>query len=217
MKILLLLLSLALPAAAAGLCAGASKSCITPQLGIIINGGVGPGTARHLHDDLFVRALVLDDGPTRLSFAVVNTCLVDRPVFDEAKVLVQRHTGLPPAQVMMSASHTHSAGAVCGVYLSDPDPVYRAWLPSRIADAVRCAVNNLAPAEIAWGSGSLPQHVFCRRLLVKPGVTYTNQLSMSAWPTVGTATSRRRSSSSMALTKRGACAPVRSKPTPFPR
>ncbi len=179
MKIVLLVLVLALPAAAADLRAGAAKSCITPQLGITINGGIGPGTARHIHDDLFVRALVLDDGTTRLAFAVVDTCLVDQPVFDEAKALVQRHTGLPPAQVMMSASHTHSAGAVCGVHLSDPDPGYRAWLPGRIANAVRCAVNNLAPAEIAWGSGSLPQHVFCRRLLVKPGVTYTNQLGVT--------------------------------------
>ena len=68
---------------------------------------------------------------------------------------------------------------MCGAHLSEPDPVYRAWLPGRIADAVRCAVNNLAPAEIAWGSGSLPQHVFCRRLLVKPGVTYTNQLGFT--------------------------------------
>lgn len=176
---LVLFLAIALPSAAAEFRAGAAKSCITPQLGITMNGGVGPVTARHIHDDLFVRALVLDDGTTRLAFAVVDTCLVDRPVFDEAKALVQRHTGLPPAQVMMSASHTHSAGAVCGVHLSDPDPVYRAWLPGRIADAVRCAINNLAPAEIAWGSGSLPQHVFCRRLLVKPGVTYTNQLGLT--------------------------------------
>jgi neutral ceramidase len=176
---LLLLLALSLPADAATFRAGAARSCITPQLGITLNGGVGPGTARHIHDDLFVRALVLDDGSTRLALAVVDTCLVDRPVFDEAKQLVQQHTGLPPTQVMMSATHTHSAGAVCGVHLSEPDPAYRAWLPGRIADAVRCAVNNLAPAEIAWGSGSLPQHVFCRRLQVKPGVTYANQLGFT--------------------------------------
>ncbi len=178
-SLFLLLLALTLPAAAAEFRAGAAKSCITPALGTTINGGVGPGRARHIHDELFVRALVLDDGTTRLAFAVVDTCLVDRPVFDEAKALVQRHTGLPSAQVMMSATHTHSAGSVCGAHLSDPDPVYRAWLPGRIADAVRCAMNNLAPAEIAWGSGSLPQHVFCRRLLLKPGVTYTNQLGFT--------------------------------------
>jgi hypothetical protein len=68
---------------------------------------------------------------------------------------------------------------VCGVHLTDADPAYRAWLPGRIADAVRCAANNLAPAQIAWARGSLPEHVFCRRLLLKPGMTYTNQLGFT--------------------------------------
>jgi hypothetical protein len=118
----LLLLALALRGSAAEFRAGAAKSCITPQLGITINGGVEPGKARHIHDDLFVRALVLDDGSERLALAVVDTCLVDRAVFDDAKALIAQHTRLPVAHVMLSASHTHSAGAVCGVHLSDPDP-----------------------------------------------------------------------------------------------
>jgi hypothetical protein len=176
---LLLALFLSFPAGAAALRAGAARACITPQLGTTINGGVGPGTARQIHDDLFVRALVLDDGATRLAFAVVDTCLVDRPVFDEAKELVRRHTGIPPANVLMAATHTHSAGAVCGAHLSEADPTYRAWLPGRISDALRCAVNNLAPARVAFGAGSLPDHVFCRRLLLKPGMVYTNQLGFT--------------------------------------
>ena len=159
--------------------AGAARSCITPALGTRINGGVGPGVARHIHDDLFVRALVLGDGTNRLALAVVDTCLLDRPVFDEAKRLVQQHTGLQPRQVMMSCTHTHSAGSGCSAHLVEADEAYRAWLPGRIADAVRCAANNLAPAQAAWGSGSVPQHVFCRRLLLKPGVTYTNQLGFT--------------------------------------
>lgn len=167
------------PPAAAELRAGAARVCITPPLDTWINGGLGPGRARHVHDDLFVRALVLDDGGTRLAFAVVDTCLLDRPVFDEAKRLVRQHTGLAPEAVLMSCTHTHSAGSACGVHLTGADEPYRAWLPGRIADAVRCAVNNLAPAQLAWGRGSVPQHVFCRRLFVKPGVTYTNQLGFT--------------------------------------
>jgi hypothetical protein len=69
---------------------------------------------------------------------------------------------------MMSCAHTHSAGAACGARLANADATCRAWLPGRIADAVHDAVANLAPAQIAWGSGSVPQHVFCRRLLIQP-------------------------------------------------
>ena len=167
-------MSLSLQAAA--LRAGAARTCVTPALGTIMNGGVGPGVARHIHDDLFARALVLDDGATRLAFVVVDTCVLDRPVVEQAKALIEQHTGLSRKQVMISATHTHSAGSVCGAHLTEADPAYRAWLPGRIADALRCAVHNLGPARLGWGSGSLPQHVFCRRLFVKPGLVYTNQL-----------------------------------------
>jgi len=159
--------------------AGAAKTCITPPLGAIINGELGPRVAHRIHDDLFVRALALDDGANRLAFAVVDTCVLDRPVCDEAKQLIQRHTGLPPDHVLISAVHTHSGGSVCGAHLSEADEPYRRSLPPRIADAVCCAVNNLAPAQLAWGSGSVPQHVFCRRLFVKAGATYTNQIGQT--------------------------------------
>ena len=156
--------------------AGAATANITPSLGIEINGGTAPSIATHVHDELHARALVLDDGATRLAFVVVDTCLIDRALFDEANALIFRHTGIPSNHVAMSSTHTHSAGSACGAHLSEPDLPYRAWLPGRLADAVRVAVNNFAPAKVAWGSGSVPQHVFCRRVTVKPGVTYTNQL-----------------------------------------
>jgi hypothetical protein len=159
--------------------AGAARSNITPTLGTRLNGGLGPGTARYIHDDLWARALVLDDGSNRLAFVVVDTCLLDRPVFDEAKRLVQEATGLPAQNLMMSCTHTHSAGAGCGVHLTDADAPYRQWLPGRFADAVHGAIGNLAPAQVAWGSGQMPQHVFCRRLQIKSGVTYTNQLGFT--------------------------------------
>lgn len=172
---LVALLVFASQSASAALKAGAAKTRITPPLGTIINGGVGPGVAKQIHDDLFVRALVLDDGSTRLAFAVVDTCVMDRPVCDEAKRLI----GLPPDRVLISAVHTHSGGSVCGAHLTEADEPYRRSLPKKIAEAVKAAINNLAPAQVGWGSGNVPQHVFCRRLLIKPDVAYTNQLGQT--------------------------------------
>ena len=159
---------------AEGFKAGAATANITPPLGIEINGGTRPVFATHVHDELHARALVLDDGVTRLALVVVDNCVIDRPVFDEAKALIERHLKIPPHHVCMSCTHTHSAGSVVGAHLSEPDKEYRRWLPRRLADSVRVAANQLAPAKIAWGSGLLPQHVFNRRILVKDGVEYTN-------------------------------------------
>lgn len=167
------------PPPGAGFKAGADRICITPPLGSIINGELVPGEARHIHDDLFVRALVLDDGASRLAFAIVDTCVLDRPVCDEAKQLIREQTGIPMDHVLIAADHTHSGGSVCGAHLTPADEAYRSSIPGRIAEAVRGAVEGLAPARIGWGSGSVPQHVFCRRLFIREGAVYANQLGQT--------------------------------------
>lgn len=159
--------------------AGAATLCITPPLGTLINGELEPRVAARIHDDLFVRALALDDGANRLAFAIVDTCVLDRPVCEEARRLIQERSGLLPSNVLIAAVHTHSGGSVCSVHLTEADETYRRWVPSQIAEAVRQAVNNLVPAQIGWGSGAVPQHVFCRRLFIKPGMTYVNQLGQT--------------------------------------
>lgn len=182
LSVLRLMLALCLCCAAAsrgaadGLRAGAARTCITPALGTRINGGLESAVARNIHDDLFAKALVLESGSNRLALVLVDTCLLDRPVVEEARDRIVREGAFRRSGVLIAATHTHSAGAVCGAHLTDADPVYRGWLPGRIADAVACAVNRLAPARLAWAQGSLPQHVFCRRLFVRPGMSYTNQL-----------------------------------------
>ena len=114
--------------------AGAATANITPPLGIEINGGTAPAIATHVHDELHARALVLDDGATRLAFVVVDNCLIDRALFDEAKAHIIRHTSIASNHVSISTTHTHSAGSVTGVHLSEPDQAYRSGLPRRIAD-----------------------------------------------------------------------------------
>lgn len=175
------LVSLGLPSGALAerLKAGAATANITPALGIEINGGTHPILATHVHDELLVRALVLDDGTNRIAFVVVDSCLIERAVFDAAKALIHRHTGMSSNHVAISATHTHSGGSLAGAHCSEPDPAYRAWLPGRISDAVRIAVNRLAPAQLAFGGCAVPQHVFNRRITVKPGVTYTNLLGQT--------------------------------------
>jgi neutral ceramidase len=157
--------------------AGAATSNITPPLGLGIVGGWGAPPATHVHDELHARCLALDDGATRLVFVVVDSVSVNREVFDEAKRLVHEAIQLPKENMMMSATHTHSAVSARGetpfVFRTTLDE-YQTFLARRIADGVRRAVNNLEPARIGWGSGQVPQHVFNRRWLLKDGSTAVN-------------------------------------------
>ena len=152
-----------------GFRAGAAAANITPWMGVSINGNMTDHKGANVHDQLHARALVLDDGKTRLAFVVADNCLIYREIFDAAKKLVHERTGLPAENILMSATHTHSAGACVSIFQTEADPEYQHFLTLRLADAVQQAINNLAPAQIGWGVGSEPRHVFNRRWRMKPG------------------------------------------------
>ena len=58
--------------------AGAATSNITPPIGAGIVGGFVIPASTHVHDELHARCLVLDDGTSRLAFAVVDSVSVKR-------------------------------------------------------------------------------------------------------------------------------------------
>lgn len=154
--------------------AGAATSNITPWLGISINGYFNDRQATHIHDELHARCLVLDDGATRLAIVVCDSCMIPREVADAAKRRIGEQHQLPPSHILISATHTHTAPTSAPVFQSEPDPKYLEFLADRIADGVRRAVHNLAPARIGWGVGREPNQVFNRRWRMKPGTIAPN-------------------------------------------
>ena len=154
--------------------AGAAASNITPWLGVSIAGNMNDRKSTSVHDELHARCLVLDDGATKIAFAVVDSCMVPREVVEDAKKQIQDATGIAPDHVQISATHTHSAACATPVFQSDPDPEYKRYLAVKISDGVRRAIVNLAPAKIAWGAGSVPDQVFNRRWKMKDGTIPPN-------------------------------------------
>lgn len=149
--------------------AGAAVRKITPELGVDLEGyfmKLGPVTG--VHDELYVRALVLDDGAQRAAIAVCDMCVIPGDVFDRAKEIVHQETGLPADRMLMSSTHTHAAPRV-GVARGEKDLEYAEFLARQIAEAVRAATDNLAPAKVGWGSGQKPEYTFNRRWWMKPG------------------------------------------------
>lgn len=147
--------------------AGAAMSAITPPVGYSVNGNFQDGTVRHVHDDTHAKAIVMDDGNTKLAIVVSDLCMVYRETLDKAKKRAQEYTGIPMENMMMSATHTHSGGTACSVFQSDPQPFYLDFLAERIADAVIRAHHNLAPAQVGWGKGYEPTQVHNRRWFMK--------------------------------------------------
>ncbi len=114
-------------------------------------------------------------------FIVVDNIAMNRDLIDEAKRLINKETNLPVENILISAIHTHSSissqgdGDRRGSWNYDRTyDDYQKFLIRRFADCARIALNNLEPARIGWGVGSVPQHVFVRRWKMKPGTPMPN-------------------------------------------
>jgi len=163
--------------------AGAASVDITPRkLPVIVNGDFFERYLDQVDDPLSVRALVLDDGRIRIAMVVVDSCLIPADIYDKAKGIASRQTGIPTNRLMFSATHCHSAPSVLGVLGSGVDQEYAAWLPGRIAEAVIRA--NARLEEAAWGfaTDADPEHVFCRRFIMKPGTAWTENQAFTGSP-----------------------------------
>jgi neutral ceramidase len=144
--------------------AGAFAQDVTPQkFPISVNGGMADRQATLANDPLHARCLVLDDGRTRLAIVVVDSCMVPRELIEAAKTLAEKKTGIPKSNMLVSATHTHSAPTLGGVFQSDPDQAYVKFLTLKIADGIEKAHKNLAPAQVGWASAKEPGQVFNRR------------------------------------------------------
>ncbi len=155
--------------------AGAVAQDITPEKWpVSVNGGMGDRQATQSVDPLHARCLVLDDGEGALVLVVVDSCMVPRDVFDEAKTLASEKTGIPASRMMMSATHTHTAVTVTGVFQSDPEEEYKRFLARKIAEGVERAWKRREPAQIGWGAGVAPDQVFNRRWFTNDGVVNTD-------------------------------------------
>jgi len=149
--------------------AGACSIDIAPEaFPVFVNGGFLPNRATQVKDPICAKAIVLDDGATRLVIVVVDSCMLPRELIDQAKALAREKTGIPTERMLISATHTHSAPAAMGALGCPADPGYVALLPGRIAEAAARAALKLEPARIGWSVIDDPAHTFCRRWIRRP-------------------------------------------------
>ncbi|WP_461785569.1 PVC-type heme-binding CxxCH protein [Prosthecobacter sp.] len=157
-------------ASAATFRAGVATVDISPtEFPRIIAGGFLEGRGEKLADKLFVRSFVLDDGKMKIVFAIVDTCMMEQSLIDEAKGIASKQCGIPVDRMMVSATHTHSAPAAMGCLGTRKDTVYAKFLMPKIAEAIVAANTALQPARIGWGSFDDWEHTHNRRWIRLPG------------------------------------------------
>ena len=150
--------------------AGAARVDITPPAGISLDGPISKnGPVTGVNDPLHARALVLDDGETRLAIVICDLCMVGRDVVDQAKEYAAKPAGCSPERILIAATHTHAAVRAVHVGTTREDDEYHELLAKRIAEAIVRASQHLAPARVAHVSFQRPELISCRRFLCEAG------------------------------------------------
>ena len=150
------LAALAIPAALAmaqmgPLRAGAARVDISPPASMFpIKDMQAYGS---LHDPIYARALVLDNGSTKV--ALISADAIHFPFGDELIKAVTDELKIPAQNVILNATHDHNtpAGGANGPGGAGPKAPYFEILKKGIAQAAQEANANLQPARIGFGTG----------------------------------------------------------------
>jgi hypothetical protein len=146
--------------------AGYGEVTITPPLGTEL-AGFGfylDRTAESVLDDLKVRVLYLDDRAAQL--LIISCDLIGFSVSQADKIRAQvgAGLGLPPRNILLACTHTHSGPATAALAgLGRVDFRYVRRLPSAILEAAELAVRSAATAELGWAIEAVEPIGFNRR------------------------------------------------------
>jgi hypothetical protein len=132
---------------------GFAERDITPDISkpVYIAGYGQNRIATGVHDPLFARAVVLDDGNQKIALVCVDLVGLQHP---EVLRIRQKLKGF--LYVMVSSTHNHEGPDVIGIWGPTPiksgvDPKYIDLVVSKCAEAVNEAADHLTPVDAAFG------------------------------------------------------------------
>ncbi len=108
--------------------------------------------ANGIHDDLWARAMVIDDGKTRLAIVVLDAIgFMNNDVID-VRDRISNESGITYA--IISSTHTHEGPDLLGLWGKSPfqsgiDPAHMEYVKNQAAKAIETAAKNLRPCRLS--------------------------------------------------------------------
>lgn len=125
------------------LLAGAAKEDITPPIGTKTNYGI----ATQIDLPLYTQALVLTDGNLTVGISTSDVLYTHLDLVSEARKRIEDKTGIPGADILFCASHTHEGPAIEGSY--------RTVYLDKVVNAVCKAWDNRVDARLGAAKGAV--------------------------------------------------------------
>jgi len=160
---------------------GSAAVNITPKIGTPMAGYYFERGAEGVHDPLQAKVIVLEAGGTKAALVALDLISTLRTTVEAARKRIEAETGIPGANVMISATHSHTGPTLAGTRrfdalggTNDLAREYNQALPALIAEGVRAAAGKLEPAQAAYGAGEEPGLAFNRRFHMRDGTVGWN-------------------------------------------
>ena len=166
-------------AAESTLRAGFARTDITPEVGMEVPGGFAKSFNKGIHDPLWVEAACFDHGAVKLAVVGVDLIMIPAEVVYSARAQAEARCGMPAANIMVGASHTHNGGPVVDCFSVASDPAYCRLVAERIADTVVKACESMVAVRVGVGSGQEDTVGFNRRFRMKDGSVKTHPGKMN--------------------------------------
>jgi hypothetical protein len=135
--------------------AGVGRADITPPVGMEIGiWALRKGLSRGIHDRMYARALVLDDGTTPAAVVNLDVAYISSEMTSRVRDLVAEQTAIPRSNILLNCSHTHTSPHVGPARegLSTGHGTYLEAFPHYIAGAIFEAWHNRKEAAIGAAS-----------------------------------------------------------------
>lgn len=140
-----------------GIKAGVSKLCISPAVGSELAGyAARKGRAIGIHDDLYVRSLVVESGAQAAALVSVEVLALAEDFVQSCREAIERRVGIPARHILIAATHTHAGPVTIKSFFNqdqDLDRAYLAILAERIEQSVAEAWVRRFPARMGIASG----------------------------------------------------------------
>lgn len=159
---------------------GFGKAVITPPVGFSLVGYFNDRRSTGIRDELYATACLLEDRGTLFAVVSVDLVWINTALVKKAGELACKMTGVPPSNLLVHATHTHTGpmpenidGSVYnkGFYV---EPCYIEMLPVYIAGSIKVAYENRKESSVGTGAVQAEGLAFNRRYLMEDGRIITN-------------------------------------------
>ncbi|MFF5140233.1 hypothetical protein ACFY6U_10985 [Streptomyces sp. NPDC013157] len=133
---------------------GAGKAAFTPAASVL-----PLDTFTSVHDDLYVRVLLVESGSRSFALAVLDLTSISAEAIALMRTAITAATGIASADIMVTVTHCFSAPHVADSTSSAGAAAYVQGIADATRTAVAAAVKNLQDAQVGYGSGSADVNV----------------------------------------------------------